>query len=542
MKTIQQFLQKPWLYIVIIIIGVLSKFYGVDHRFFWYDEVCTIEHTSGNQIFDSPPSELTIPVNKIKNISFYKDKLRLRKQNFTICSELKGLFTSTNLNPLHYTFLMFWYRIVGDKIIHFRMFSVFIFLITLPFLFLLISKLFNSGTAGWIAVCLYSCSPYFHFFAQEARYIILWTFLLILLHLLFLNAITKDKIKWWIGYTLIGILSLYASILSGLICTGHFIYLLIIRRKLWLKYFISSIFIFLGYLPWLLSIIRNSSEITTALAWHSLVGADQSFLTLIIVQLVLMAASFVSIGGFYNQLAFFSTYELQGNVLNLCIAIVLIILIIYSIVYAIKKLPKKGWLFLVLIFLPQFLFFIASDVIRNSGGSMVYRYQAMTFTAILFFVVFLFSYKIESGRIFYAGLLIAVIIFGFISIGLNSRNRCWDTPLHCEEIIQGIQLTSPQEKTLVISDYSKLSGLNFQGFLTMIAEYKSDNIDFLLATPDIENIKDMLVGKEYSDIYLTYASEDLVENFKINFGEQLDSLEIEGILPTWQIKFSNPEQ
>ena len=427
MKTIQQFLQKPWLYLIIILIGVSLKFYNVDHRFFWFDEICTILHITGNEVWE-------IPTNKIVDMNTHiKDELHLRKRNLTIKEEFSRISKTTNLNPLHYYLLAFWYRIVGDDPVDYRFFSIFIFLITLPVLFLLAKSLFKSNLAGWIAVCMYSSSPFFHFFAQEARYYILWAFLFIMLQYLFLNAVSSNKLKWWIGYSIVGILIMYASILSGLIIIGHFVYLLITRKHLWLIYSINAILIFLGYLPWLIFLINRKEEIFNGLSWQSWIG-NKNIFTLLIAQFVNMAASFVSLKGFSAQLNMLSSLEFQDSYLQLSISVLLVILIIYSIVYVIKKMPKEGSLFLLMIPLPQLLFFIISDLIRGTGGSMVYRYQLITFTGILFFIVFLFSRKIELGKLVYSGIFLGVIVLGFISIFNNSQNRCWDTPLDCEEM------------------------------------------------------------------------------------------------------------
>jgi len=71
MKAIKQYLLRPWIYLVIVITGASLKFYNIDYHLFWYDEVATIQHTSGNQILD-------VPENQIKNISYYTDQLHLK--------------------------------------------------------------------------------------------------------------------------------------------------------------------------------------------------------------------------------------------------------------------------------------------------------------------------------------------------------------------------------------------------------------------------------------------------------------------------------
>jgi len=75
------------------------------------------------------------------------------------------------------------------------------------------------------------------------------------------------------------------------------------------------------------------------------------------------------------------------------------------------------------------------------------------------------------------------------------------------------------------------------GFMVIMNECQSENIDILRASPDIRNVEKMLLDTEYSDIYVTHASMKLVENLKMQFGEKMDSLEVEGISPMWQIKY-----
>jgi hypothetical protein len=176
-----------------------------------------------------------------------------------------------------------------------------------------------------------------------------------------------------------------------------------------------------------------------------------------------------------------------------------------------------------------------SDIIRNTGGSLFYRYNVITFIGILFFLIYVISRKIELGKVLYFVFFFGIIVFGFNTILNDSKNRCWNTPFYCEEIIQGAQLFSSHERQLLILDYSKVTGINFEGFLTLVNEYKSKNIDFLLATPDIKNVEGIISGNNYSAIYLSNTSNELLENLKSQFGESIDSLDTQGILPTWRI-------
>jgi uncharacterized membrane protein len=124
-------------------------------------------HTSG---IDGNAFEEKLPINELKNISYYHDLLSLNNQDLSIQTQLKGIWNMTNLNPLHYAILVFWHRVAGDKDVHYRYFNVLIFILTLPFLFLLAKLLFKSNMAGWLAVAIFAVSPFFQNYTFEARY------------------------------------------------------------------------------------------------------------------------------------------------------------------------------------------------------------------------------------------------------------------------------------------------------------------------------------------------------------------------------------
>ena len=111
MKSIREFLIQPYIYALIVLIGISFKFYRLDYKLFWLDEVYTIQHTSGCTAKDY---QKLIPVDEINNIGFYKDLYHLNKQKLSIISQLKGMFSEPQMNPLHYPLLMIWYRIAGD--------------------------------------------------------------------------------------------------------------------------------------------------------------------------------------------------------------------------------------------------------------------------------------------------------------------------------------------------------------------------------------------------------------------------------------------
>jgi len=520
---------KPYIYIFIVLIGISFKFYHLGYKLFWIDEISTIQHTSGIPDGDYP--EL-VPVNEVKNITFYKDLYHLNKQPLTMASELKGLINSRNLNPLHYPLLMLWYRISGDEPFDFRLFGVFIFILTLPFLFLLSKNLFNSNLAGWIAVSLYAVSPFIHLFTQEARYYILWSFILIVLHYLFMESIQRNNIKWWSVYALIVTLSLYASPVSVIIIFGHIIFVLLTRKDLIKVGAVSIAAGFILYVPWALKLYFNLDKIITSLSWQSNTQNQIFFLFPLFGQIFYLFSIFSSPMDFFYvfEQATSIPPEAQGAFLLNFAALTLIVM---AFIFLLRKAKIETKYFLLLIILPGLLFFYTLDLVRNGMTSWWWRYLIFTTAGIILVMTNFLREKIEKGSLPYSFIYIALAVIGIGSMFSISRARHWTLGRKWDCYIEDARLFSTSSKPLLITDFAFNHGMI--NSMVTILECNSENIDILRASPDIDNVEEIISNKDYSDIYVFHASDELIGNLKSQFGEKMDSLDAEGTSSIWKI-------
>lgn len=524
MENFRQYITRPWIYIGFALIGILLKFYNIDYRYFWLDEISTIEQTSG---LNRSGMMNLIPENEIINIEYYKSMLRLNEHELTIGSQLKSQAKTMNLNPLHYTLLTFWHRIAGDEPIHYRYFSLLIFLLTLPFLYLLAKKLLNSNLAGWIAVSIFCISPYIHYYSQEARYIILSVFLIIACNYFFLEALERKKWQWWLAYIFSGILALYSSIILGLLIAGHFIYILLIKKKHLKPWLISIVIIFLGYLPWFLLILNSRAEVISALAWHKLFAPNQGFYMPAFLQIIMMSRSFIS---FIDDV----TWWYPENMMNMMVNVAIGIMILISMFYAKRKLLAKSFYLLLFLFLPTFLFFLISDLLRNAGSSTFIRYQYVNIVVAIFFVAFFFSRKIMQKKIFYYGLYILFIVLGLGSTIKITQNKNWN--LYPIYDFTPANYINNIERYLIISDFTTPMNNGITAFLMLANEIKTNNVDILYVSPDNQRTIKEIIGNNYSEILVLYASEKLLGNLKSQFANQVIQFENQEFYnPVWHI-------
>ncbi|MFC2090948.1 glycosyltransferase family 39 protein [Bacteroidota bacterium] len=527
--------QKPWIYLIIIILGVSLKFYNLNHKIFWEDEIYTVQHVTGaHNILDIDPAR----ENEIVNLSYYKGLLKHASHEYTMGEELSAQLRTMNLNPLHYVLLAFWYRLTGDDILHYRLFSVMIFILTLPFLFFLARKLFRSDLVAWITTSLYSVSPFIHVFAQEARYYILWAFVLVVLHFFFVYALDKRKLLWWAGYALAGILSLYCSTLSGLILFEHLLFILILYRKEFWKFAGAGLVMILAYLPWLLLILNNHQEVVSSLAWHKMSEKMPFWAPALGITL-----------GYIRTFSFYKEYTLYwddvfGNItpdllvetfFNLCILAFLIVALIKMRTY----LKKESVLFILLIFIPGFLLFYFLDLFRNAVTSIWWRYHIFATIPVILIASSYFVGRMQKKKI-----AAVLIYFGLVAISLYSvltiaKQKYWylagDWVL---EFVNNAELLSDSEKALVITDFTRADNPWTGPTLTMqvLVNCTSDQIDVLRVGQDVPDMAALIPEESYSEIFVLYPSSGLVEELTAQFGERMQVLEDRRGPPTWIIQ------
>ena len=513
MSKFKDFMVKPWIYVLVLVIGISFKFYHIDYRYFWFDEMATVVQTSG---LNEKGIDQLAPVNEIAGLDYYKSLVRLNDLNLTLAQQLKGQLHTMNLNPLHYFLLAFWHRLAGDSVIALRGFSIFFLLLSLPFIFLLAKKLFNNHLSGWIAVSLFSVSQYAQQYSHEARYITLTIFFIVAASYFMLEALDRKKFYWWLGYVVTGASALYASAILGLLLVAHFIFVIISRKEKFLPFFISICAIFLLYLPWLVFIVSSLGQVEKSLSWQKL---DESFnlLILILFQLIAIADSFIALED-PNVL-----FIKSGLIFTTVIYLLLAVFIIVSIFYSARKMRKQSFYFLLFMFLFSFLFFLAYDLIKHTYSSVVVRYLYMQIIAALFFMSFLLSRKINNKNIFYFTLYVVIAILGVSSMQKLSQNKRWMLSLHnCKSV----DYIDKSENCLVVSDFTRPSGQHsITAFLMEANAIESENVDVLRTTPGNPDIKEMINENSYSDVFVIYASEQLLKNLRTQFGDRLKKIE-----------------
>jgi uncharacterized membrane protein len=535
MTTVRNFLLKPWLYIVVILFGALLKFHQLNSKLFWVDEISTVFYTAG---INGDTIQKSLPINQIEHFSYYDSLLHLSTKPYSLKHEVTGILSDTHLTPAHYVFLTLWYRLVGDNNMDYRLFSVFIFILSLPFIFLLAKLLFDSPLGGWIATSLFAVSPFINTEAQEARYYMLWVFFFILTNYLFLQALKRNGAIRWVWYSAAAVLALYTSLTSGAFIFGHLVYIFLFKKELRVQFSIALLFVFLAYLPWMHFLFTVRDTIESGLAWHKRSHSPYFSLDLLFFQLLGFVRSFIFLYDTNLYGAWFNGNAPQGIYSALLIDLIFLALITYSVFYLFTKTSKEIRWLLILIVLPLLLFLYISDIIRDGFTSILWRYQIVNMAGIILIVAKLLNDKIAKGKWLYIAIYFVLVFSGVASILKIAATRCWNTSPDCEYRIEESELISAAAHPLIITDFTGLG--NFDRSLSVLNDCKATKADILYCKGTIPNITEKIAGKAYSDIYVFAASDSIVQQIKSQFGKTMLPFRKAPTMfapQIWQIKF-----
>lgn len=534
MKTILTIFTRPWIYILLIAIGIGFKFYKLDYKMMWYDEIATVLQIQGaDSPFDVDSTQLNtiVPISQFKDILVYSDN-----PTYTFSHEIKAQVKNMNLNPLHYMLLSIWYRIFGESLVWYRLFSVFIFLLTLPFIYGIAKELFRSHIAGLIAVALFSLSPFIHYFAQELRYYMLWAFLLTVIHYFLLKAVLYNKNKWWIGYGICTLLSLYASTLSGFIIFEHILFVFIFKKELRMRLLIVLAIVCFLYAPWFWYVYLNKEEVYQSLSWHKFEG------------LPLWAPLLGLVLGLVRTFSFYLNYTLFWDdvfnnitpamifetVWNICILAFLVL----SLIRLVRQESRLTAGFILLIIVPGLLFFWGLDIARNAITTHWWRYYIFnTIPVVLIAAYGIYSY-IRKSTIITAIACISISAISIYSMYTIAQEKYWYLGGDWEqEFVDNSHTLDVSSKALVITDCVRLQNPWCGPMHTMevLVNCASDSIDVLRISTKKQHITTMIPSQTYSDIYVMYASDELLENLKTQFGDTLQMIERKQGPPLWRI-------
>lgn len=453
MVATTQFKSFPiWLrffFITILAIGIFFRFAHLGQKVYWYDEVFTSLRVSGYTEGDA--------VDYLSNHNLISSQELYRFQQTNSVKNpldtIKGLAKEEpQHSPLYYFITRLWVQLFGNSVGVTRSVSAVVSLLSFILIYYLCLELFNSPLIGWMAVSLIAVSPFHVLYAQESRPYSLWITAILLSCLTFLQAIRrKTKFSWFI-YGLALATSFYTFFFSALVAISYGIYVIVIEKfrltKTVLNYVIASGFGLLLFSPWIFVVFNHHSQAQITLAWSS---RKMPFLALL--------QTFI--GNFSKVFIDWDSIEYTSFVSRLflkLIALVIFILVIYSLFSLSQSHHKKAGLFLLVLIGITMPVLILHDLISGGRIATVLRYFIPAILGIEIAIAYFLTNQITNYSLtvkqqkLWQIITVIIISSGIISCAISFPAKIWwnkeaniDTPTVASIINQA-------NHPLVISD------------------------------------------------------------------------------------------
>ncbi|MDJ0517919.1 MAG: glycosyltransferase family 39 protein [Trichodesmium sp. MO_231.B1] len=385
------------LLIIAITLGIGFRFFHLDKKVYWHDEVFTSLRAAGFNRTDIDRELFQSQIIPAQQLQKYQ---QIQPQS-TLIGTLQSLtIENPHHPPLYYFIARLWMQKFGGSLTASRSLPALISLLSLPLIYVLGWQLFNSHLTALLASTFLALSPVEILFAQTARQYSLVTVLIIGSSILLLQALDSRSWKKWGLYSIVSAIGLYTHLFFclTLIAQGIFVicnwffsnYVAIISSKkksnlskfqiliqtLPLDFFIVSVAIIILYIPWIVIVINNLQRVYDATNWARV---SVSFDFLVKKWILSFSSLFIDLGFGFNNIG---TYLLR---------LLFLIIIAWGVykVCCFCSLSTKLFI-LTSIFVPLIILVIP-DLLGGGQRSAVTRYLLFCFPAIYLSVAYLLA-------------------------------------------------------------------------------------------------------------------------------------------------------
>lgn len=357
--------------VVILIVGTVLRFWNLDAKPLWMDEVITALFSLGRNYYE-------VPLEQILSDTALD---QLFKLNPTSCTAIAQTISVQSVHPpLFFCWLHQWAQFTpGNWVWKLRSLPALAGVGAIALVYWL-NRIAFSKTAGLIAAIVMAISPFAVYLSQEARHYTI-PMVLILMALLGLVRIQQDlqqhriNLRVWLGWMIVNSIGFYVHYFFLLAVVAQVITLIALQiwrmrlgidrslmRSSWIAIGVSILGIGLSYLPWLPTFISHMTRPesdwlqTTQAGWLTLIAPLYQLLAGWLVMVIALPfeqqPTWIVVTSIIFMIAFgawFATQVIKGLIqrwndpqthwttLTLISVLVVVLLEFLAIVYVLKK-------------------------------------------------------------------------------------------------------------------------------------------------------------------------------------------------------------
>ena len=335
-----------WLLIAgVLTAGLFFRFYNLEKKAYWYDEVGTSLYISG---YTKAEVQQIVGDREI-GISELKRFQRVNHDRGLLSTITVLAVDDAQLSPGYYGLARLWAGWFDASVRGIRSLSAFASLLVFPCLYWLCRELFQRRRVAWVALAIVAVSPFHMLYAQEARHYSLWTVTVVLSSAVLLAALRIQMKRWWALYAATVAAGLYVNSLFGLVSVAHGAYVIgnQLSQNGWkpvplsgtlIAYLAATLAGFAAFGPWIYIIVTHLSTVIDQMSWLS---ANVNPWHLIGMWAHNISAVFLDTNQSLNSVEHFdySTFTLYG------IRVLILITAAYSVFFLYCRTARRTWLF-----------------------------------------------------------------------------------------------------------------------------------------------------------------------------------------------------
>jgi uncharacterized membrane protein len=450
------------LFLIILVMGIFFRWFNLDGKIYWYDEVMTSLRLSGNTL-----AQLTQEVfnGRILSVQELHQQYQYPNPGKTLTDTFYALSGNAEHSPLYFLLARFWLQAIGHSIAVIRSLSALISLLLFPCVYWLALELFASRLTAGIAVALVAISPFHVLYAQEARAYSFWSVTIVLSSACLLWAMRQKTIRGWGLYGMTVALGLYVHPFSALVALGHGTYVMLtdwtklrsarvarsatseqqpLRQLLktlpTVPYLLASLMALLLFAPWLGVVLANFDRAVqnTISTSRPLPNLPQFWLL--------------------NLSRVFFDLNHGPSLINPAIYLIAA-LAIYALIFLCRYAPLRSWLFILTLIGVTGLAIIGPDVLLGGRRSYIPRYAVPCYLGIQLAVAYLLAEKLSTNSASHSyrrwrGIAIALLFSGILSCGVISNSQMWWHKSYAKSRydLPSARIVNQHSRPLVISD------------------------------------------------------------------------------------------
>lgn len=255
---------KRW-FVVAVVIGVLLRFYGLDDKVLWHDEVATRIFAAGYRPDEWKGALYTGEIVPVSALLHYQEP----RPDRSLWNAVVGLVQHDPQHPpLYYVLAALWVDVFGPDIGVLRALSAVFGLLCLPAAAWLGRELYGNGR---VPAALVALSPFFVLYAQEAREYALWSALILASTAALLRAARVGTLGAWVAYGVLLDLGLYTSFSTSSAILAHIVWVVVTQRGRFTRVSVSAAATMavsaLVFAPWAWALIQHYDAFTASMAW-----------------------------------------------------------------------------------------------------------------------------------------------------------------------------------------------------------------------------------------------------------------------------------